>query len=292
MRVTRLDLPRCKVGEGPVWDVAEQALYYIDILEKKVFRWDPANGDHTAWDVPDMIGSMALRGSGQKPDGAILALVSGIHTLDFATGAVEPLALMHPANPELQLADGKVDRRGRFIFGTSHRAMKEPAGGLWSLDTDGTLRQLDGDIHLGNGPCFSPDDKVLYHADSIRHMIYAYDYDIETGTASNRREFFETSAYGPIPDGATVDEDGNIWVAICEGGVVLCLSPAGEVLREVKFPTNIPASCMFMGADLDQLFVPSIDPSFLGRPATDDDGANFLIEGLGVRGLPEHRYGG
>lgn len=292
MHISRLDLPKCKVGEGPVWDVAEQALYYIDIVARKVFRWDPANGDHRGWDVPDMIGSMALRGSGPAPSGAIVALVNGIHTLDFATGAVEPFALLDPANPEVQLADGKVDRRGRFLFGTSHRAMKKPAGGLYVLDTNGTLRQIDGDIHLGNGPCWSPDDRTLYHADSLRHLIYAYDYDIDTGTVSNRRPFFDSSSYGPIPDGATVDVDGNIWVAICEGGVVLCLSPAGKVLREIAFPTRIPASCMFMGPALDQLFVPTIDPSFLGREATADDGANFLITGLGVTGLPEPRYGG
>lgn len=288
MQITKLGLPRCKVGEGPVWDVAEQALYYIDIVERKVFRWDPASGARKSWDVPDMIGSMALRKNG----GAIVALVTGIHTLDFATGEVAPFALMDPLDPELQLADGKVDRRGRFVFGTSHRTMKEPRGGLWSLGTDGTLTQLDDDIHLGNGPCWSPDDAVLYHADSLRHTIYAYDYDIESGTAGNRRAFFDSSAYGPIPDGATVDSDGNVWTAICEGGVVLCLSPQGEVIREVKFPTNIPASCMFMGPELDRLFVPSIDPGFMGRPSAPDDGMNFLIEGLGAIGLPEPRYGG
>lgn len=288
MQITKLGLPRCKVGEGPVWDVAEQALYYIDIVERKVFRWDPASGARKSWDVPDMIGSMALRKNG----GAIVALVTGIHTLDFATGEVAPFALMDPLDPELQLADGKVDRRGRFVFGTSHRTMKEPRGGLWSLGTDGALTQLDDDIHLGNGPCWSPDDAVLYHADSLRHTIYAYDYDIESGTAGNRRAFFDSSAYGPIPDGATVDSDGNVWTAICEGGVVLCLSPQGEVIREVKFPTNIPASCMFMGPELDRLFVPSIDPGFMGRPSAPDDGMNFLIEGLGAIGLPEPRYGG
>ena len=288
MQITKLDLPRCKVGEGPVWDIAEQALYYIDIFDKKVFRWDPANGDLKSWDVPDMIGSMALRERG----GAIVALVTGIHTLDFETGEVAPFALLEPPDPELQLADGKVDRRGRFVFGTSHRKMQEPRGGLWSLGIDGKLTQLDGDIHLGNGPCWSPDDKVLYHADSLRHTIYAYDYDIESGAAGNRRAFFDSSAYGPIPDGATVDSDGNLWTAICEGGVVLCLSPAGAVIREVTFPTNIPASCMFMGPDLDRLFVPTIDPSFMGRPSAPDDGMNFLIEGLGVTGLPEPRYGG
>lgn len=288
MEISKLDLPKCKVGEGPVWDVAEQALYYVDIVEKAVFRWDPASADLKRWDVPDIIGSLALRESG----GAIVALGSGVHTLDFETGAVAPLALLDPPDPEVQLADGKVDRAGRFVFGTSHRAMKEPKGGLYSLER-GTLTQIDGDIHLGNGPCWSPDNRTFYHADSLRHLIYAYDYDLETGAAANRRPFFDSTPWGPIPDGATVDAEGNLWTAICEGGVVLCLSPAGEVVREIAFPTRIPASVMFFGPRLDRLFVPTIDPSFIpGRKAAPDDGCCFVIDGLGVQGLPEPRYAG
>src|SRR4029079_6821977 len=103
MRITRLELPRCSVGEGPVWDVAEQALYYIDILEKRVLRWDPASGDHRGWQLPDIVGSMALRERG----GAVVALATGVHTLDFTTGEVAPLALIDPPDPEVQLADGK-----------------------------------------------------------------------------------------------------------------------------------------------------------------------------------------
>ena len=288
MQITRLPLPRCSVGEGPVWDQAEQALYYIDILEKRVFRWDPATADLKAWDVPDIVGSMALRERG----GAVVALGTGVHSLDFATGAVEPLALLDPPDPEVQLADGKVDRAGRFVFGTSHRTMTAPCGGLYSLAADGALTQLDGDVFLGNGPCWSPDDRTLYHADSLRHLIYAYDYDLANGRAWNRRPFFDSSPWGPIPDGATVDAEGNLWTAICEGGVVLCVSPAGGVLREIAFPTRIPASVMFFGAELDRLFVPTIDPSFLGRQAALDDGYCFVIDGLGVRGLPEPRYRG
>ncbi|MEO0063456.1 MAG: hypothetical protein RLZZ08_2016 [Pseudomonadota bacterium] len=288
MRITQADLPKCMVGEGPVWDVAEQAMYYIDILEKKVLRWDPASGGRREWPLPDMVGSMALRRDG----GAIVALPSGIHSLDFTTGAVEPLALMDPADPAIQLADGKVDRAGRFIFGTSHRQAKEPLGGLWSLGTDGRISQLDSGLILGNGPCWSPDDRTLYHADSMRHTIYAYDYDLASGAVSNRRIFFDSSAYGPIPDGATVDADGNLWVAICEGGVVLQLSPQGEVLREITMPVALPASCMFFGPELDRLFVPSIDPAFLGRETQPGEGMNFIIDGLGVRGLPEPRYNG
>ena len=288
MRVEQVELPLCQVGEGPVWDVAEQALYYIDILEQKVFRWDPATGELKQWSVPAMIGSMALR----KQGGAIVALVDGIHTLEFETGEVTPFALMEPPNPDIQLADGKVDRAGRFVFGTSHRQAREPIGGLYSLGTDGALGQLDEALILGNGPCFSPDNSTLYHADSMRHTIYAYDYDLATGAASNRREFFNSSAYGPIPDGATVDAAGNIWVAICEGGVVLCLSPAGKVEQVIEMPTRLPASCMFGGPELDKLFVPSINPSFLGREAAPQDGAMFVIEGLGATGIAEPRFAG
>ena len=287
MRIEKLDLPRCSVGEGPVWDIAEQALFYIDILKKQVMRWDPETGDHRLWDVPDMIGSMALRESG----GAIIALVDGIHSLDLESGETTPLALMQPPNPDIQLADGKVDRAGRFIFGTSHRKAAEPLGGLFSLNK-GAISQLDSGLTLGNGPCWSPDNTTLYHADSMAHLIYAYDYDIESGAVSNRREFFNTSDYGPIPDGATIDASGDMWVAICEGGVVLCLSPEGTVKRAIEMPTKLPASCMFFGPDLDRLFVPSIDPTFLGRDPGEGDGWNYVIDGLGVQGLPEPRYHG
>lgn len=287
MQISRLDLPRRSVGEGPVWDEAEQALYYIDILERKVLRWHPASGEQREWAVPDMIGSMALRQQG----GAIVALVNGIHALDLDSGELSPLALMEPVDPAIQLADGKVDRAGRFIFGTSHRKAAEPVGGLFSLDR-GTISRLDSGLTLGNGPCWSPDDRTLYHADSMAQAIYAYDYDIATGAAFNRRLFFDTTDYGPIPDGATIDSQGNMWVAICEGGVVLCLSPAGEVLRMIEMPTMLPASYMFFGPELDRLFVPSIDPSFLGREPAEGDGWNYVIDGLGVQGLPEPRYHG
>ena len=288
MRITRLPLPRCSVGEGPVWDEGEQALYYIDILEKRVMRWDPASGEQRSWDVPAMIGSMALRERG----GAIVALPNGIHALDFGSGEVAPFALFDPADPAVQLADGKVDRAGRFVFGTSHRQAKEPIGGLWSLGPDGAIAQLDDGVTLGNGPCFSPDDRTLYHADSMRQTIYAYGYDIAAGSASNRRVFFDGSAYGPIPDGATVDSAGDLWTAICEGGVVLRLSPEGEVKQALEMPTRLPASCMFFGPELDRLFVPSIDPSFLGREPDEADGWCYVIDGLGVQGLPEPRYRG
>jgi L-arabinonolactonase len=288
MKITRLDVPQCSVGEGPVWDVQEQRLYWIDILEKAVFCLDPATGTTRRWSVPHIIGSMAIR----KDGGAIVALANGVHTLDFTTGECRMLATHADLNEQVQLADGKVDRRGRFIVGSSDRGMKEARGKLYALDPGAAaLRQIDSDIFLSNGPCWSPDDKLFYHADSIRKQIYVYDYDIQQGTVSNRRPFASTADLGGIPDGATVDTEGCVWSAICEGSRLVRFRPDGSIERMVAMPVKLPGSVMFGGPDLDRLYVPTLSPAFLGRAADPLDGSTYMIERLGVRGLPEPRFG-
>jgi L-arabinonolactonase len=285
MKITQVETHRCIIGEGPVWDVAEQALYFIDVLGKKVLRFDPASGESCDWDVPDIIGSMALRRGG----GALVALTNGVHTLDFESGACAMLATSSDLNDMVQLADGKVDRRGRFIVGSSDRSMKEARGKLYALGADAMLREIDNDICLSNGPCWSPDDTILYHSDSIRNTVFTYDYDIDTGTAANRRFFASTENLGGIPDGATIDTDGCMWMAICEGQKVVQFRPDGGIERVIDMPVKCPASVMFGGAALDQLYVTSLSPAFLGREAAPLDGCTFVIEGLGVTGLPEPR---
>jgi L-arabinonolactonase len=288
MKITKVDTQRCIIGEGPVWDVAEQALYFIDILGKKVLRFDPATGATKSWDVPEIIGSMALRAGG----GAVLALANGVHTLDFESGACTMLATSADLNDMVQLADGKVDRRGRFIVGSSDRAMEQARGKLYVLEGAAPLQEIDRDIIIANGPCWSPDDTVLYHSDSMRNTVFAYDYDIATGTAVNRREWASTQELGGIPDGATVDRDGCMWMAICEGQKIVQFRPDGALERVIEMPVKCPASVMFGGSALDQLYVTSLSPAFLGRAEAPLDGCTFVIEGLGAHGIEEPRFAG
>jgi L-arabinonolactonase len=289
MQISCLNVPQCSVGEGPVWDTDQQALYWIDILEKKVFQLDHASGAVRQWSVPEVIGSMAIRKDGNA---ALVALGSGVHTLDFASGECTMLASSSDLNEHVQLADGKVDRRGRFIVGSSDRSMKDARGKIYVLDPGASeLRAIDDGIILANGPCWSADDTVFYHADSRHQMIYAYDYDIEAGTVTNKREFASTADLDGIPDGATVDAENHLWSAICEGGKLVRFRPDGSIERIVEFPQKLPGSAMFGGPDLDRLFVPTLSPAFLGRQAHPQDGATFVIDGLGIAGLPEHRFG-
>lgn len=288
MTIKRLDVPQCAVGEGPVWDGPTQSLFWIDIIGKAVHRLHPQTGRVQSWDVPDIIGSLAI----EHDNLAIVALANGVHRLDLDTGAVTMIATSPDLNEQVQLADGKVDRRGRFIVGSSDRGMKEARGKLYALDPGASaLREIDDDIFLSNGPCWSPDDRIFYHADSIRKIIYAYDYDLDSGTVANRRRFASTEDLGGIPDGATVDSEGHVWSAICEGGKLVRFRPDGSIERIVEFPLKLPGSVMFGGPYLDRLYVPTLSPAFMGREADPLDGSLYVIEGLGVTGIEEPRFG-
>jgi sugar lactone lactonase YvrE len=299
MKISRLGTLRCKLGEGPVWDTAERALYFTDVLDHRVWRHDPVTGDSNSWQVPAPVGSFALRRDG---GGAILAMGKGLHLLDFASGVTTSIAEPEAGNERVQFNDGKADRRGRFLAGTVELSGRDPLAALYSIDSRGIVTQLDAGFRITNGPCWSPDGGTFYLADSVAKVIYAYDYDEASGALGNQRRFIDTSSREGIPDGATVDAQGRLWSAQCESSKVVCYNLDGSIERLIEFPAAFVSSVMFGGADLERLFVTSIDPAVLASiavasgapPALPGDlgGALFVVDGLGVTGLPEHRYAG
>jgi len=244
-----------------------------------------------AWDVPEKIGSIAIRKDGR---GAICSLANGFHTLDFETGEVALIHDPEPDKPNNRLNDGKVDRRGRFIAGSMDTMEKGPNGALYRLDPDMTVRKLDDGIIVSNGPCWSPDNRTFYFTDSWSGEISAYDYDIETGAVSNRRTFAKVdTSRGGASDGSTVDAKGFVWNAQVYDGKLVRYAPDGSVDRVIDMPVKKVTSANFGGPDLDILFVTSMAKPPLPRFPGDGQrrGAVFAVTGLGVRGLPEPRFG-
>ena len=129
--------------------------------------------------------------------------------------------------------------------------------GLYRLDPDTTVTRVADGIVVFNGPCWSPDDTIFYYADSWT-AIYACDYDVETGTLSNRRKLYDLAVAGFPADGSTVDEEGFIWNAQTVGGKLVRYAPNGEVDREVSFPVKNLTSVMFGGDRLDVMYVTSM----------------------------------
>lgn len=295
---------RNNLGEGPLWDVREQRLYWIDSLGRRIFRIDANGQDLREWEVPGDIGSMALREGG----GAILSLHNGFHSFDFDTGRSTLIHNPHPGQDAVRLNDGKVDRRGRFVAGSMHRQETDGLGALYRLDTDHRCHQLDGGIICSNAPAFSPDGRTLYFADSVRRELYAYDYDLDSGQASNKRLFVSTRQDPGAPDGGTVDAEGFVWSAQILAGRIVRYTPAGKVDRVIEFPVATLTSVMFGGPDLETLYVTTMGEPSAGvadfmraNPLPEDKvfrmgergvGGLWAVRGLGVKGIAEPRFAG
>ncbi len=279
------------LGEGPIWDVERQRLWFIDSLGRRIFSCTGQGGEILAWTVPSAIGSMALRSGG----GAIVALQDGFHSLDFDSGELHHIIDPEPERPGNRLNDGKVDGSGRFLCGSMDMSETDPTGTLWRLDPDMSLHRLEDNIICSNGPCFSPDWRTLYFADSFTGKIRAYDYDAKTGTPSNRRVFADLpNDRGGAPDGATVDREGYVWSACVFDGRIHRFAPDGSIDRVIEMPVCKITSLAFGGPQLDTLFVTSMAEPPLPRHPGDGPlrGATFRIDGLGVKGLPEPRFKG
>jgi L-arabinonolactonase len=286
--IERINGVKNQLGEGPVWDVTEKALYWIDGHAPAIYRLDPKTNEIRSWKLPKPIGSFALREKG----GAICALSDGFYFFDFASDNTTPVPNGIVAKPGTNFNDGKTDARGRFIAGTLDAKFANQIASVYSLDSSLTCSVLEPAIGCTNGPCFSPDNRTFYCSDSISRTISAYDYDLASGTVSNKRQFAAIKGLGGAPDGATVDAEGNLWSAIAGGGKLVCFKPDGSVARTVDVPVPIITSVMFGGDNLDVLYATSIGMKILNMEPGPEGGALFAIKGLGVKGKPEPRFAG
>lgn len=282
MNIERLGNVRTVLGEGPYWDEADQVLYFVDIKDCRLWCYDPANGQFCSWDTPKQPAALTRVEAG----GLVAALADGFYAFDRDTGAFTPIAFVHDLAEEQQLNDAKVDRQGRFVAGGSAKK-REPVARIYSFDGT-SVKTLDGGYVICNGPCWSVDGRTFYIADTIPNRLYAYDYDTQTGLIANKRLFADCADIGGLADGATVDASGRIWMAFCGQGKIACFNPDGSVERVLDTGVKWVSSVQFGGPDLDRLFVTSFDPAAaVGRPADDNSGYLYVIDGLGAKGLAE-----
>src|SRR5579863_595280 len=279
-----------QIGEGPVWDGAEGALYRIDAERGGIFRLQPSTGSVRSWKVEPArhVGSFALRQGG----GAVLATNHGLELFDFDSGQLTPIAYPEGKLANTRFNDGKVDSRGRFVVGEIN-LKGEAVGRFYRLDPDFKCTRLGEGVECFNGPCFSPDGRVLYYSDTMADAIFACDYDPESGAVSNRRPFAKTTEFNGSPDGCTVDAEGRVWSALMRSGQVGCFTPDGKLERLVKVPPKHVSSTMFGGENLDELYITSIGSALGGMLQPNQaDGGLYVIRGLGVKGKPEPRFAG
>lgn len=277
---------QAELGEGPLWHPDEQVLYFLDITQGRLHRFDPAGGLHTVTDLGVVVGSMGVRAAG----GWVMATRAGLALRDAdgqETLIGDPDA---SENDEVRFNDGKTDPTGRFWAGKMGNGF---TNSLYRLDPDCSIHRMESGIGVSNGLGWSPDLKTFYYTDSPAMKIYAYEYDAASGAISNRRDFAVVPAGGGQPDGLAVDAEGCLWSARWGGWKVVRYAPDGQVLAEIAMPVELPTSCAFGGPNLDELYITSayVDVPAERRAAQPLAGDVFRIR-PGVRGLPEPKFKG
>jgi len=281
---------RNAVGESPVWVPQENALYWVDIANGGLQRWSADTGHVHAWKTPEMLACIARHSNG----GWVAGMESGFfHLHPHSDGSLdsERLASVEHRREDMRLNDGRCDRQGRFWAGSMvlDMSLSAPEGRLYrySAGQSGVIAaQLDGFI-VPNGLGFSPDGTTMYLSDSHSdvQLIWAFDYDTETGTPSNRRVFVDMNHFPGRPDGAAVDAEGFYWICANDAGLIHRFAPDGRLDFSLAVPVKKPTMCAFGGSRMDTLFVTSIRPG-------DDHDPHSLAGGVfalnpNVKGLAE-----
>lgn len=279
---------RCRLGESPVWDSDAQALFWVDSMAPSIWRYDPATGEQSEIPAPDKIGSIVLGTPGEL----IAGLADGIYRVDLATGRFSPIVKPAELTDSERLNDGKADRRGRFITGSlTHMGLEQHVGKLFRFTGGASYEVLPTDpIGISNSICFSPSGDTFYFADSLRGVVWAYEYDLQSGEVGRRRDLIATGSLGSAPDGATVDAEGFVWIALVQAQKLVRVAPNGRVDRVIETPVEFPSCPAFGGKDLDVLYLTSIsDSGARFVTAAEDAGRLIAVHGLGVRGVAETR---
>jgi sugar lactone lactonase YvrE len=272
----------CQWGEGPLW--WHGALYFVDIEGQRVHRFDPADGHEKSWEIGQRVGCVVPRDSG----GLLIAGDHGLFFLDEESGQLTAITDPEPDKPDNRFNDGKCSPDGRFFAGTISLVKKPGDARLYRLDPDLTLHQAFGPVTNSNGIAWSADGKTVFYIDTPRREVLAFDY--EDGHLRNLRSVISTAHLDSSPDGMTIDAVGNLWVAFCHGGCVVCFDPeSGAELRRIELPCLETTACAFGGPDLSDLYVTtgvhkSVPEEHAGRL--------LVIRGLGVKGVPANAFAG
>lgn len=286
--VEHLVASQCKLGEGPVWHPGEQALYWLDIEQGHLHRYDSISQAHTSTDLGLVVSAMGIRENGAF----VMATKEGFALWDPHDAAFQFLGDLDPDQMQsVRFNDGKTDRQGRFWAGKMGPAA---TNSLFRLDPNGDISRMEVDITCSNGLGWSPDNRTFYYTDSAARIIYAYDFNAAEGSIHNRRIFTQVpnAPREGVPDGLSVDADGYLWSARWGGWKIVRYTPQGEIEREVSLPVALVTSCAFGGHDLNELYITSAwtEVASEDRARQPFAGDVFRLK-TAVPGLPEAYFG-
>jgi sugar lactone lactonase YvrE len=280
--------PGCSLGEGPTWDPDSQRLYWVDILENRIYRHDPAAGSTHFWITPEHVGFVVVR-----PDGELLAgFKSGLHRVvldDDANVTSTRIDRVDGNRDDVRFNDATVDAHGRVWACTLGGTQEEPLGTYYCYDADLNRRSVDGGYLVANGPALSPNGSLIYTVETSGHPgrrkgVYVSRITPD-GALEDQRLLIPWDAYASSPDGVVTDRDGNLWLGEFHGNVLRCFSSEGEEIVSLPLTAWNITKAVFGGERRDLLYVTSArveaDEETLAR--FPDTGGVIEVAGTGAR---------
>ena len=270
------------LGEGPVWVEREQALWFVDIKNHKVHRFDPASGDHKSYDAPCQVGWVL-----PSDDGKFIAgLQQGLASFDPATGAFDLIHSPEAATPGNRLNDATVDAQGRIWFGSMDDGEECDSGRLYCFEQGRVRDSGMPPVCITNGPAVSPDGRTLYHTDTLGRVIHKVPVN-DDGTLGAPSVFATIDEADGWPDGSVCDAEGHVWIGLWGGWRARRYAPNGEIVAEVRLPASNITKIAFGGSDLCTAYATSArkgldDAALASQPMA---GNVFAFE-VDVPGLP------
>lgn len=239
-----------KLGESPLWIDEEESIYWVDIENCLINKYDLRISSKKTWKFNEQIGSLAE----YKKNIFVAATSNGFNFIDLKKNEIIPII-----DPEIKLSnnrfnDGKCDSKGRFYAGSMNKTGENLSGSFYILYNNLSFKKIDENYITTNGPAFSPDNKYIYLTDTKKGIIYIATMD-EDGLLNNKKEFININVSDGRPDGMAVDKNGNLWVALFGGSKVNCYDNQGKKVDEVVLPVSCVTSCAFGGKKFNTLFI-------------------------------------
>ncbi|OHD75478.1 MAG: gluconolaconase [Spirochaetes bacterium RBG_16_67_19] len=271
---------RLVCGEGTLWHEGEQKLYWLDIPNGSIYRYDPRAGSHERVYSGEVIGGFTV-----QADGSLLLFMAKGAVLIWKQGQLSTLIEEIPEERDARFNDVIADPEGRVFCGTLSPSTPRRPGRLYRLERDGKIARVLEGIGISNGLGFSPDHKQLYYTDSAKGEIYVFDYERSSGAIRNQRVLVRVPASEGEPDGLTVDAEGFLWSARWNGSCIVRFSPEGREVLRVSLPARKVSCLTFGGKDHRDIYI-----STAGGDKREEEGpgagALFCVN-LGIAGRAE-----
>lgn len=244
---------KSELGEGPMWHPTEAVLYWVDILQKKLHRFDPKLLEHQVFSFEKMPGAVVPTESANL---LMLSFEDGVASFDTKTEELKYVIYYHKDQPNMRANDGKCDAFGNFWVGTMSKTCENKAGALYCLKPILAFDEMVSNVTISNGLCWTGDNKTMYFIDTFAYQVKAFDMN-ENAFLSNERMVIDgrQESLGYF-DGMTIDTEGMLWIAHCTDSCIRRWNPnTGQALLKIDLPVPKVTSLTFGGENYHTLYI-------------------------------------